>query len=155
MKDKNGPSVFNGESWFKPAYRPAGTNGPNDPGVPLSEAGFVDQNREGNGWFRAPSPGCADGCSFAPFALGNIPRETESITGPIYTAEDMSLIKNVRIAEGVSFQLKGEVFDLFNRHRMALPDLSPGDSSQQLGFGIPGAVDYGPRNMQITGRFNF
>ena len=124
----------------------------------MTNAAFVDQNREGTGWARPYSPGCgtvSSPCSFAPFSFGNLPRETEAITGPIYKAEDISLLKDFRITEKVTFQLKGEAFDLFNRHRMALPDLSPGDSSQATGFGIPTGVDYGPRNMQVTGRINF
>jgi len=156
--NKNGPSVFNGESWFKPAYRVAGTNGFNDPGVPMSEAAFVDQNHEGVGWARPYSPNCGTSsapCSFAPFAFGNISRVTEAITGPMYLAEDLSLMKDFRVKEGITFQLKGEAFDLFNRHRMALPDLAPGDSSQSTGFGIPTGVDYGPRNLQVSGRFTF
>ena len=55
----------------------------------------------------------------------------------------------------MTFQLKGEAFDVFNRHRMGIPDLQPGDSTEATGFGIPGGVDYGPRNMQVTGRVNF
>ncbi|HEX4156572.1 MAG TPA: carboxypeptidase-like regulatory domain-containing protein [Acidobacteriaceae bacterium] len=157
--NKNHPSAFNGESWFKPAYRVAGTNGASDPGVPMSEAAFVDQNREGVGWPRPYSAGCGtptSPCSFAPFELGNLPRETEAITGPIYKAEDVSLIKDFHITERVVFQLKGEAFDIFNRHRMGLPDQSPQDSANlTTGFGIPGAVDYGPRTMQVTGRFSF
>jgi hypothetical protein len=157
-QNKNKPSFFNGESWFKPAYRVPGTNGASDPGVPMEEAAFVDQNREGFEWPRGDSPGCGtptSPCSFAPFSLGNIPRETVAITGPLYKAEDVSLLKDFHVTERVVFQLKGEAFDVFNRHRMALPDLSPGDSSEALGFGIPGAVDYGPRNMQVTGRISF
>lgn len=155
-KNKNGPSVFNGESWFKPAFRPAGTNGPNDPGVPMSEAAFVDINREGPGWLRQPSPSCPDGCSYAPFKFPTgIPRVTEAITGPIYEAEDLSLIKNFAITERVKFQLKLGVFDLFNRHRMGFPNLDPGADTGTLAFGIPGAVDYGPRTMQVTGRISF
>jgi len=155
---KNGPSVFNGESWFKPAYRVAGTNGAADPGVPMSDAAFVDQNREGVGWARPFSSNCgtpAAPCSFAPFSLGNLARVTEAITGPLYLAEDVSLMKDFRVREKMTFQLKGEAFDLFNRHRMALPDLSPGDSAQATGFGIPTGTDYGPRNLQISGRFTF
>jgi hypothetical protein len=158
MKNKNGPNAFNGQSWFKPAYRPAGTNGPSDAGVPLAQAAFIDQNREGSGWPRAFSPGCgtaAAPCSFTPFSFGNIPRVTEAITGPLYLSEDVSLIKDFHVTEKITFQLKGEIFDLFNRHRMGIPDLQPGDSSQAIGFGIPGAVDYGPRNMQVSGRINF
>jgi hypothetical protein len=162
-KNKNGPSVFNGESWFKPAFRAAGTNGSTDPGVPLADAGFVDQNREGSpasGWARPFTTDCGDQaagnyCSSYPFRFGNIPRETESITGPAYKAEDVSLIKDFHLTGKVAFQLKGEAFDVFNRHRMGLPDQQPADSYQTLGFGIPGGVDYGPRNMQVTGRINF
>jgi hypothetical protein len=87
--------------------------------------------------------------------LGNLRRETEAITGPIYLAEDVSLLKDFKITEKTTFQIKGEAFDVFNRHRMALPDLQPNDSSGTLGFGIPGAVDYGPRNMQVSGKITF
>ena len=156
--NKNGPSAFNGLSWFKPASRPAGTNGASDPGVPIANAGFIDQNREGVGWARPYTPGCGtttSPCSFAPFAFGTLPRVTEAITGPKYLAEDVSLLKDFRLTERLTFQLKGEAFDVFNRHRMGLPDQQPGDSSQAIGFGIPGAVDYGPRNLQVTGRINF
>jgi len=155
---KNGPSAFNGQSWFKPAYRPAATNGATDPGVSMANAAFVDQNREGAGWPRPYSAGCGtvqSPCSLAPFSFGNIPRETEAVTGPLYLAEDVSLLKDFHITQRVVFQLKGEAFDIFNRHRMGLPDLQPGDSSQAIGFGIPGAVDYGPRNMQVTGKISF
>ncbi len=158
LKDKNGPSAFNGESWFKPAYRLS--NAPNG-AVPLSEAAFVDQNLEGPVGIGAPrpfSPGCgstANPCSFVPYSLGNLPRETDAITGPLYKAEDISLLKDFHLTERTTFQLKGEAFDLFNRHRMGLPDFQPGDSNQYAGFGTPGGVDYGPRNMQVTGRFTF
>ncbi|MFZ0662339.1 MAG: TonB-dependent receptor [Acidobacteriaceae bacterium] len=154
--DKNGPSVFNGESWFKPAYRAPGTLSPTDPGTPMADAAFVDVNREGPGWLRTPSPSCPDGCSYDPFAFPTgIPRVTEEITGPIYKAEDFSLIKNFPITERVKFQFEAEAFDIFNRHRMGFPDLEPADYTGTLGFGIPGAVDYGPRNLQVTGRINF
>ncbi len=158
--NKNGPSVFNGQSWFKPAYRVAGTNGGSDPGVPMAQAAFVDQNREGVGWSRPFTSDCGDPangvyCSFAPFSFGNLARITEAITGPIYLAEDIDLMKDFRIKDRFTFQLKVEAFDVLNRHRMALPDLAPGDSSQNNGFGIPTGTDYGPRNLQLSGRFTF
>jgi hypothetical protein len=159
-KNNNGPSAFNGQSWFKPAYRVAGTNGPTDAGIPMSQAAFVDQNREGPGWARPYDPTCGNpaagnNCSFAPFTFGNIPRETEAIQGPKFKSEDVSLLKDFHLTGKVAFQLKGEAFDIFNRHRMGLPDQSPGDSSSQLGFGIPTFTDYGPRTMQVSGRLNF
>jgi len=161
-KNKNGPSFFNQQSWFKPAYRAPGTNGQGDAGVPMAQAAFVDQNREGTNWPRPYSLDCGDPnprvnnfCSFTPFTFGNIPRETEAITGPMYLAEDISLLKDFSITERIKFQLKGEAFDVFNRHRMGLPDLQPGDSSSNTGFGIPTYTDYGPRQMQVTGRISF
>jgi hypothetical protein len=159
-KNKNGPNFFNQESWFKPAYRAPGTNGGSDPGVPMAQAAFVDENREGQNWPRpytadCGNPAAGNFCSSLPFTLGNLRRETEAITGPLYKAEDVSLIKDFHIKGRFAFQLKGEAFDVFNRHRFALPDLQPGDSSQNTGFGIPTGTDYGPRNMQVTGKFNF
>ena len=74
----------------------------------------------------------------------------------MYKAEDFSVLKEFHITERVQFQLKGEAFDIFNRHRMGLPDLQPRDSSNNVnGFGIPTFADYGPRNMQVTGRITF
>ena len=153
--NKNGPNQFNGQSWFKPAYRPAGTNGATDPGVTMDQAAFVDQNAEGPFRTRELDPGCGGGsCSFAPFALGDIPRVTQAITGPGYMAEDFSLLKNFHATEKITFQLKGEAFDAFNRHRFALPNLSP-SASTGVGFGIPTATDYGPRQLQISGKVFF
>jgi hypothetical protein len=165
--NKNGPSYFNQESWFKPAYRLPGSaaaNGATDPGVSLSQAAFIDQNNP-NGPVRHFTPGCAalnggTSCSFDPFSLGNISRVTDAISGPLYLSEDVSVMKDFHLYERLTFQLKGEAFDVFNRHRMAVPDTSPGDvcpvgGTGCTGFGVPTAVDYGPRTMQVTGRITF
>lgn len=155
--NKNGPSAFNHQSWFKPAYRPpSASNGP----IALENAAFVDQNASGPGNRREFSPDCGNPaannfCSFVPFAFGDIPRVTEAITGPLYLAEDVSLLKDFSITEKVKFQLKGEAFDVLNRHRMGLPSQNPNDNTSQTGFGIPTYTDYGPRNMQVSGRITF
>ena len=161
-QNKNKPNRFNGESWFRPAYRPVGTIDQNDPGVPLEDAAFVDENREGKtntpgvSWLRKPSPSCSDGCSLAPYVFGTgIPRVTEEITGPLWKSEDFSLLKNFSITERVKFQFKAEAINAFNRHRMALPDVEPGDYTGQTGFGIPTASDMLARALQVTGRINF
>jgi hypothetical protein len=153
--NKNGPNQFNGQSWYKPGYRPAGTNGPDDPGVGLAQAAFIDQNAEGPQRTRSLDPGCGGGsCSFDPFSLGNIPRVTQAITGPAYKDENVSLLKDFHVTEKVTFQFKAEAFDIFNRHRFALPNDNP-NASTGFGFGIPTGTDYGPRSGQVTGRFNF
>jgi Carboxypeptidase regulatory-like domain len=156
--NKNGPNQFNGQSWFKPAYRVPGTNGGSDAGVSLADAAFIDQNHEGAGWFRPYSAGCGttgDPCSFVPYSFGNIPRVTQAITGPAYKAEDVSLLKDFHLTERHTLQIKAEAFDLFNRHRFGLPNLSPSASTGAGAFGIPTATDYGPRNMQLTAKYNF
>jgi hypothetical protein len=165
-KNKNHANIFNQETWFKPAYRPIGTVNANDPGVAMSNAAFVDKNRSGytnvpgQQWLRTISPECADICSYEPYVFGSgISRVTEEITGPKYLAEDVSLIKNIAIAEGWKFQLKVDATDLFNRHRQAMPDTQPGDACFENnlcgGFGTPTYTDYGPRNLQISGRVTF
>ena len=161
-RNKNKPNFFNGESWFKPAYRPEGTISTSDPGVPMSEAAFVDENREGSTndpgvyWLRKPSAACADGCSLDPFVFGTgIPRITEEITGPILKTEDFSLLKNFAITEKVRFQFKAEAINAFNRHRFGTPDTEPGDFNSPSGFGIPTSSDLLARTLQVTGRINF
>lgn len=158
--NKNGPSFFNQQRWFKPAFRIPGAAGPTDPGVPLANAAFVDQNAESIQGPRYYTPACAAAnngvpCSFDPFNFGNIARVTSAVTGPNYLAEDISILKDFHIWERLVFQLKGEAFDVFNRHRMGLPDSSPGDFTGNLGFGIPTYTDYGPRTMQVSGRITF
>lgn len=163
--NKNHPNLFNQESWFKPAYRPAGTVNPNDPGVAMNQAAFVDKNRAGytttgQQWLRTISPDCADICSYEPYVFGTgIPRVTEEVTGPMYLAEDFSLMKTIDITERTQFILKLDASDAFNRHRQGMPDTEPGDFCFENnlcgGFGIPTYTDYGPRNLQITGRINF
>ena len=132
----------------------------------MANATFVDQNREGAGWLRRPSPGCEGGaCSFDPYYFSGesplvaggigLPRVTDAVSGPIWKSEDFSLLKNFKITEKMSFQLKGEAINAFNRHRFAIPDLEPGDSGTATGFGIPTSSDLLARNLQISGRFNF
>lgn len=168
-KNKNGPNFFNGESWFNPAFRAPGTNGGSDPGVPMANASVVDQNREGPGWLRPFSPGCDPAplptCSYDPYYWsGQSPlvpngramsRVTEEVTGPLWKSEDFSLLKNFKITEKASFQLKGEAINAFNRHRFAIPDLAPGDSGTATGFGIPMGSDMIARQLQVSGRINF
>jgi hypothetical protein len=165
-KNKNHANIFNQESWFKPAYRPIGTVNASDPGVSLQDAAFIDKNRTGytnvpgQQWLRKFSPECADTCSYEPYVFGSgISRVTEEIQGPKYLAEDVSLIKNISITERWKFQLKMDATDLLNRHRQGMPDTQPGDACYQNnlcgGFGVPTFTDYGPRNLQLSGRITF
>ena len=105
----------------------------------FNPAAFVDPNANRNG---------------GAYQLGTgIPRVTEEITSPLWITEDFSLIKNFPIKEGASFQLKVEALDAFNRHNFSIPDQAPNDGPGR--FGVANATDYGPRNLQITGRIDF
>jgi hypothetical protein len=175
-KNKNGPNFFNQESWFNPSFRAPGTYGGSDPGVSMANATLVDQNREGAGWLRPFSPGCdpvgsppQPSCSFDPYYFSGasplvgggvgIPRVTSEVTGPLWKSEDFSLLKSFKITEKISFQLKGDAINAFNRHRFAIPDLGPGDAAApgaiSTGFGIPTGSDILPRSLQVSGRVNF
>jgi hypothetical protein len=123
---------FTGISWFNPEYTPGS--------VSMDQAGFVDKNR----YFRGSGA----------FTLGSgIDRVSSGVTSPIWKSEDFSLVKSLPIKEGISFQLKVEAIDAFNRHNFNIPDVQPNDTT----FGIPqyGSQDLGPRTMQVTGRITF
>lgn len=161
LKNKNKASYFNQISWFKKSYRPVGTNSTSDTGVSLANAAFVDMNRSGytytgDQWLRTIDSACADGCSYDPYVFGRgIPRITQAVTGPILLSEDMSLIKKVKLAGNVKFVFKVDASDVFNRHRMGMPDTEPADSSGTQGFGMATYTVYGPRSLQLSGRFTF
>ena len=149
---KLGPSEFNRQSWFNPAYCPVTAGNCPNGTVPLNQAAFVDYNDETRGFRTAD--GCTPNCSFAPFTLGTgIDRVTSNISTPLWLSEDFSLIKDFEIHERLKFQLKLEAIDAFNRHNFNVPDVEPNDGN----FGIPtlGAQDLGPRQLQVTGRINF
>ena len=123
--NKLSANLFSGISYFNPAA-------------------FIDPNADA---LRATRPNGA-------YVLGTgIPRVTEEVTSPLWLTEDFSLIKNFPITEGSLFQLKVEALDAFNRHNFSIPDLTPNDGAAR--FGVATATDYGPRNLQITGRIQF
>jgi hypothetical protein len=80
-------------------------------------------------------------------------------------SESMSLGRLFRIREGMSFEVRGEFFNIFNRTQFNNPDstnaLAPpvknGAAVPTSGFGRvnPGSVFAPPRSGQIVGRFQF
>jgi hypothetical protein len=68
-----------------------------------------------------------------------------------YRNQDFALAKDVRITERVSFQLRGEAFNLWNNHTLTgfNTDVSSGAFGQWNGSVTP------PRNIQIAGRITF
>jgi len=88
------------------------------------------------------------------YIFGNLPPVVGWWRSPGYMNEDIAIIKRTQIAEGKVFMLKFDLPNAFNRHTFGAIDGGPGDSH----FGVPGGgggVINGPRNIQITGRFEF
>jgi hypothetical protein len=87
-----------------------------------------------------------------PFTFGNLPRVTGEVRNWPYYNEDFSIGKNIPIRERLSFSLKFELLNAFNRHVFGIPDTEPNDGSN---FGRPTYTVDTPRNVQITARILF
>ena len=87
-----------------------------------------------------------------PFVFGNIPRVTGEIRNWAYYNEDFSFTKSVPIRERLTFSLRFELLNAFNRHVFGIPDTAPNDGTN---FGRPTYTIDTPRNVQILGRFTF
>ena len=75
---------------------------------------------------------------------------------------DASLVKNTRIREGVNFQLRAEMFNIFNRTNLANPSLSSLTSSSfgrstntRNAAGATGIGSGEPFNVQFAGKIIF
>jgi hypothetical protein len=103
----------------------------------FNREGFVDPNadRTGNEAFR----------------LGNMPRTLGDARTWGYKNEDFSVMRNFRIKEAVTFQLKAEFLNAFNRHIFSVGNQSPNDPN----FGLVTSTIDTPRNIQFTFRINF
>jgi hypothetical protein len=69
---------------------------------------------------------------------------------PFYT-ENFSLMKKTRITETITFEIRGEVFNLFNRHYYGMPD----SNISSGGFGTSSVINDNPRTIQVGGRLIF
>ncbi len=89
--------------------------------------------------------------------LGTAPRFLPNIRGPGFQSEDFGIVKNTRISERVSFQLRADMFNVFNRTGRGDPDTALGDGLPSAGgtFGLITGPAHGPRVIQIALRLNF
>jgi len=95
--------------------------------------------------------------SFAPADYHFGSEGSGSILGPGEDNWDLAAIKNFKIVERVTFQLRGEFFNAFNHESFSTVDSSLSDSkfySSNPTFGeITGGHE--PRRIQIGGKINF
>lgn len=85
-----------------------------------------------------------------PNTTGNLRRAV--VNGPWYSSADVSLLKNFRITERVSFQLRGEAYNFTNT-----PYFAPGQfiDINSTSFGRITGVAVGARVIQFAGRLTF
>ena len=104
------------------------------------------------GQFTVPDPG----------TVGNSRRNM--LRGPGLSQWDMSLIKNTKITERLSVQVRWEVYNILNRANFALASLDNTGTSDQFGTlsqtpdvasGNPVIAQGGPRNMNFALKFIF
>ncbi|HEX8772674.1 MAG TPA: TonB-dependent receptor [Pyrinomonadaceae bacterium] len=69
---------------------------------------------------------------------------------PFYT-ENFSLLKKTHLTETVVFEIRGEFFNLFNRHYYLMPDANITSG----GFGFSDVQNANPRTIQVGARFIF
>ncbi len=149
--DPNVDSIFNG------LLIPTTVNGESDnPGyAALQNApALSDQNTFDNRRLRAKAlgdVGTCPTCDNGGYLFGNVPRVTGEIRNFRYFNEDFSFLKKTPITEGLTFIFKVEMLNAFNRHVFATPSTQPYDRF----YGVPTGTIDGPRNIQLTGRFEF
>ena len=86
----------------------------------------------------------------APYQLGTGAKRYGNVRGFGTTTENLTLTKSHRIAERVTFMLRGELLNLFNRHELG--GIS-GDINNP-NFGYATSVS-GNRQVQFSGRIDF
>jgi hypothetical protein len=93
-----------------------------------------------------------------PLRIGTGPRFLAQTRGPVHLSEDFGIIKNTRISEQVSLQLRCDMFNVFNRTGLGNPDTNLGDGLPSQGgtFGlITGPAYANGRVVQFAVRVNF
>ncbi len=84
--------------------------------------------------------------------LGDVPRFLSGVRGPWGQIETGGLIKDTRINERFTLQLRADAYNIFNRVVRGDPDTSMGDGSL---FGTITSDADGPRVLQFAARLSF
>jgi hypothetical protein len=130
-----------------PAF--AGTRPMWVPGVSPVTSGSVQNRLGGTGQQGYLNPGAF--ALPAAFQLGNVPRSTAQVRGPISFDNSVSLIKNIRLHESLSLELRGEAFNVLNKAAFSMPNAQRGNAS----FGQITSTSNNPRNIQLGARIHF
>jgi hypothetical protein len=109
----------------------------------LDQVGSIQRNKTRTSWFSTSS--------FA-YASGHFGNESANpILGPGFQNWDLATIKNIKIAEQISFQLRGEYFNAFNHENFQTVDATKDDGAS---FGTVTA-GHEPRRVQLAAKLYF
>ncbi|HJU55884.1 MAG TPA: hypothetical protein VJ715_14970, partial [Pyrinomonadaceae bacterium] len=86
--------------------------------------------------------------------FGTAQPSISELRGQPFFSEDISLMKKTRITETTYFEIRMEVFNLFNRGRFGLPNVNI-DDINGLGISTRNGDIFQPRRIQVGGRFVF
>jgi len=86
-----------------------------------------------------------------PLRLGTAPPRLPNARGPAVFSEDFGLQKKFAINEATGFELRADFFNAFNRSGRGNPVTELTDPL----FGRIVGSRFGPRNIQVSARFNF
>jgi hypothetical protein len=86
---------------------------------------------------------------------GNAPRYFSNLRADGIHNFDANLYKEFTPREGMTLQLRAEVFNVFNTPRFAPPDTSYDAGNSDFGFVTSTAQGYAPRGIQFGVRFEF
>jgi len=92
-----------------------------------------------------------------PLQVGNTSRTLPSVRGPGHEGESFGIVKDTKINERMTFQIRADMFNVLNRTGRGDPDTSLGDGYPANG-GTFGLILYpmnGPRIVQFAARLNF
>jgi len=132
-----------------------GVNRPNiDPPAPLWSGNWdkVKPYFEGKGPLTSVFSTSAFTKTANQFVLGNSRRAYQSLRGPLYPTENLSVKKIFHVTEGTSFSVRMDYFNAFNRTQLPYP----GTNINASNFGlINSKFSATNRQGQISARFNF
>jgi len=134
-------------SYITPAVR-ADTISGVAPTVPMQGLDVANGTPYLNNAAFADPPASPNGAALRPGTAG---RYLPNVRGPGHLSEDFGLIKNTRINERVTLQIRGDFSNLFNRTGRGDPDTGYNDGT----FGLILGVMNGPRVVQLGMHLNF
>jgi hypothetical protein len=85
------------------------------------------------------------------FQLGDVPRSTARVRGPISFDDNASVIKNIQLHDTLSLELRGEAFNILNKAAFSMPNATVGSSN----FGYITGQSNPSRSIQLSAKVHF